>query len=266
MWAFDEDTRVTSLGGGRWRGAITPHWSIGAVPNGGYVQAIALAAVSQALPHPHPLTVTTHYLRPCEHGPAEVEVEIVREGRTVSTAMARLVQDGKERLRLLAGFGDLSSSAGPTLLQHGPPTLAAPEACVTPGGQTHPGPDRPSIATRVEVRIDPSSAAWLRGPNDGVTSYRAWTRFADGRPPDPVALPLLVDAMVPAVFGAIERQWVPTVELTTHVRGLPRPGWLIASVSTRFVIDGAFEEDCELWDAEGRLVALSRQLARILPG
>ena len=265
MWHFDEETSVTRLGAGSWRGTLTPNWSIGAVPNGGYAQAIALAAVSGSLPHPHPLTVTTHFLRPCEHGPVDVDVEVVRQGRSVSTAMARLVQQGKERLRLLAAFGDLARATGLTLRVHGPPGLAPPEACLVPGGQTEPGPDSPPIAQRVEVRIDPSSAAWLGGRLDGTTSYRAWTRFADGRPADPASLPLLVDAMVPAVFGAIERQWVPTVELTTHVRGVPAPGWLVASVSTRFVIDGAFEEDCELWDADGRLVAMSRQLARVLP-
>jgi hypothetical protein len=262
---FDDETAVTALGGGRWKGVVSPDWSIGAVPNGGYVQAIALDAVARSLPHPHPLSVTTHFLRPCVDGAVDVEVEVVRAGRSVSTAMARLVQQGKERLRLLAAFGDLSTAGGLSILRRAPPTLAPPEDCVAPTGQTDPGPDAPSIATRVEVRIDPASAGWLDGHTDGITSYHAWTRLADGRAPDAMCLPLLVDAMIPAVFAAIPRQWVPTLELTTHVRGIPAGGWLAASVGTHFVIDGAFEEDCELWDSRGRLVALSRQLARILP-
>ena len=52
------------------------------------------------------------------------------------------------------------------------------------------------------------------------------------------------------------------MELTAHVRALPAPGWISARLSTRNIAGGMFEEDCELWDSAGRLVAQSRQLAR----
>ncbi len=46
-----------------------------------------------------------------------------------------------------------------------------------------------------------------------------------------------------------------------HVRAVPAPGWLKVSHRTRNVAGGMFEEDCEVWDSSGRLVAQSRQLA-----
>jgi acyl-CoA thioesterase len=267
MTHYDQETAVTPLGPGRWRGEVSARWSIGEVPNGGYVQAIALGAVAATLPHPHPLTVTTHFLRPCRTAAVDVEVEVIRAGRTVSTAMARIVQDGKERVRLLAAFGDLATAAGPTSVKGRPPDLPPIEDCIgRPEGLTLPG-GAEGIGSRVNLRLDPTSARWINGgPPDGTTAYRTWIRLADDRPLDALCLPLLVDAMAPAVFGAVDRQWAPTVELTTHVRGLPAPGWLRGAVSTRFLIDGAFEEDVELWDANGHLVAQSRQLARVLPG
>jgi hypothetical protein len=57
--------------------------------------------------------------------------------------------------------------------------------------------------------------------------------------------------------------WAPTMELTAHVRAVPAPGWLVVRHETRNLAGGMFEEDCEVWDSAGRLVAQSRQLARV---
>ena len=43
------------------------------------------------------------------------------------------------------------------------------------------------------------------------------------------------------------------------------PGWLACRATTRFVSNGYHEEDFEVWDSAGTLVAQSRQLALILP-
>ena len=45
------------------------------------------------------------------------------------------------------------------------------------------------------------------------------------------------------------------------VRGVPAPGWLAVVQRARLVHDGWLDEDCEVWDSEGRLVAQARQLA-----
>jgi acyl-CoA thioesterase len=78
------------------------------------------------------------------------------------------------------------------------------------------------------------------------------------------ALPLLVDAAFPAVME-IGELGSSTLEMTVHVRGRPAPGWLACRVATRYVVDGYHEEDFEIWDAAGRIVAQSRQLALLPP-
>jgi hypothetical protein len=58
--------------------------------------------------------------------------------------------------------------------------------------------------------------------------------------------------------------WVPTVQLSFYLRGVPSGGPVAAEFTTRRLHDGMFEEDGTIWDASGRLLAQSRQLA-LLP-
>ena len=90
---------------------------------------------------------------------------------------------------------------------------------------------------------------------------QGWFKLADDRPLDPIALLLVVDALPPVTFDLGLPGWAPTLELTAHVRAKPAPGWAIVRHYTRTVAGGVFEEDCEVWDSTGTLVAQSRQLA-----
>ena len=265
-FAFDADTAVIPAGGGHWLGRVTDRWDIGLVPNGGYVLCVALAAVRASVRQPHPLTVTAHYLGPCRHGDVDIIVDVLKEGRSLSTTSARLVQDGQTRLAVLATHGDLDAQHGPTLVTARPPELVPPDACGDPKDRPV-GlgfPAHPSIADRIEFRPSPATVDRLQQRGGGAR-LEGWIRLTDGRPLDVHCLPLLVDATPPAVFGAMETGWVPTLELTVHVRGRPASPWLQAATGTRALIDGLLEEECELWDEAGHLVAMSRQLARLLP-
>jgi acyl-CoA thioesterase len=58
----------------------------------------------------------------------------------------------------------------------------------------------------------------------------------------------------------------PTIDLTVHFRA-PLPvadGLLLGRFNNRLVRDGFFEEDGELWAADGTLVAQSRQLGLLI--
>lgn len=262
---FDADTAVELARPGRWRGTVTRRWHIGNVPNGGYVLCIALSAIRRSVRHPHVLTATCHFLAPCREGPVEVDVDVVKEGRTISTATARLRQGDRTCVLVIASYGDLDTQSGPSLVTAVVPDLPAPEDCGFPGDRPVPaGFTSAAIVDRVDFRPSPATAARLRARN-GAPHLEGWIGFRDGRPPDVDSLPLLVDASPPAVFAAMETGWVPTLELTVHVRAVPAPGWLADQVRTRLLVDGLLEEECELWDATGRLVAMSRQLARVLP-
>ena len=218
----------------------------------------ALAAV---LPHPDPFSISTHFLRVARPGPAELRTEVVRAGRGHSTGEARLFQDGRELLRCVATFGALDAAEGPTAISIAPPVLPPIEACE----RSRPAPSAASSAARLDVAIAPDTVSWLRGQHNDRAELAGWIRLADGREPDALSLVLFADAFPPPVLNlrAVSTPWIPTLELTVHVRARPARGWLRAAFRTRALVSGYLEEDGELWDSRGTLVAMSRQLARV---
>ena len=248
---FDTDTAVVQTAPGLYRGRFTDRWNIGTVPNGGYVLAFGMAALKQELTPPDPVSVTAHYLGPATAGDAEVEVQTLKVGRQFSTATASMRQNGREIVRVLATYGDLEQSTGPTHIAAEPPVV--PPTDQVPQERIAPFPAE--FRHRFEqcfVENDPAAPR---------AETRGWIRFADRRPMDVHCLGLIADAFPPAVFNVTERGWVPTLELTLHVRARPRSDTLRCVFRTHFLFGGLLEEDGEMWDETGTLVAQSRQLA-----
>lgn len=274
---FDSDTQLSPVPGqatnahelmnGEWVGRVHRQWSIGENPNGGYLVAIAMRALAELAPqHPDPLTITTHYLRPgVADAACRVQAERVRTGRSQSTLRARLIQDGKARIEVLATVGDL---AAPSQADGGHKSLTL----------TLPAPDLPSVEDcpmrsaaeqgvdlplldRVQIRLHPDQAL---GGAAGAAVVSGYIGFADQRPADTRAAVLFADAFPPSVFGLLGViGWVPTVELTVHVRRRPAPGWLIGRFETADLADGRMIENGCLWDGQGDLIAQSRQIALV---
>lgn len=260
---FDADTSVEPAGDGRWVAAVRPGWSIAGAPNGGYLVSTILSAMGTAVPdHPDPLAVTAHFPGRADPGPAEVDTAVVRTGRRHATVTGTLSQDGAPRVTVACTYGDLSRTEGPSHIAESRPAFPAPEECVPAGGPEAPGFVQ-DFVSRFDLRLTPDTARWATARPSGVAEMCGWIRFADGREPDPRCLVLFADAFPPSTFNLMESSWVPTLELTVHVRRRPAPGWVQGRFRTRYLINGYLEEDGELWDANGDLVALSRQLARI---
>jgi acyl-coenzyme A thioesterase PaaI-like protein len=92
---------------------------------------------------------------------------------------------------------------------------------------------------------------------------RGYFGLREERDPDAYLLALAVDGLPPVVFGLGATGWAPTVELTWYMRAVPAPGPLRVAARCRHVGGGWFDEEAEVWDAAGGLVAQSRQLARV---
>jgi acyl-CoA thioesterase len=260
--AFDADTAIERVDESMFAATVSDRWNrILGGPLGGYLTAICLRALTEVTTLPDPIVISAFFLRPGEVGPAEVHAELVRAGRRTATAQGGLVQSGKERVRLLATFADLHRRSGRTAILDAPPDLPPPETCVDPLKDMPIGAS--TIAERVELRTA-ERPGWLRGKPTGRPAGEFWIRLTDGGNGDLASLALLVDA-IPLAVLELGEPGSTTLELTVHLRAHPAAGWLVARNKTHHMIDGLHEEDVEIWDSTGKLVAQSRQLA-MLPG
>ncbi len=262
---FEQESRVErteNSPGHRFVTNLSDRWNIAGNPNGGYAVSSSLRAIGALTPaHPDPITVTTHYLRPSQsNAEAEIDVEMIRQGRRTSTLRSVMSQAGKERVTSLVTMSDLSQWVGPRHLTIPPRSLPEPDDCVDRSTLPQ-GVDLP-ILSRVDVRLDPNTVE----PGGSAEALIAgWIRLADGTAPSVMSLPLFADAFPPSPLSLLGRVgWIPTVELTVHVRARPQPGWIAACFRARDIGSGMLVEDGLLWDSAGVLVAQSRQLALLI--
>lgn len=268
---FEADTRLSGGEGGAWEASLAERWNVGRNQNGGVLMATAAGALADVVGQPHPFAVTAHYLAAVAAGPAQVRATAVKPGRTYATAMGELFQDDRERVRVVGAFGDLARRAaeGASAFPAEPPTIPGPEGCDDLFDILTAGPVGERALTRslrnFEIRVEPGGG-W-GGTSGDEPRLRGWVRFRDEPTVTPQMLLALADGFPPSILGHVEIGWLPTIELTVHVLGLPPVDepWLRAELHTRTIVGGLLDEDGELWDAAGRLVARFRQLAMLIP-
>jgi acyl-CoA thioesterase len=265
MGASEFDAALALSGNGPVFGSVLDgQWDGIGSTNGGFLLSLATRAIGEMVSFPDPIAVSGFYLRPGSPGPAEISTEVLRSGKTTAFAQASLSRDGKELLRVTAAFSDLDAAAARGGLSYAgtePPVQPPPQECLLLRRTTFPPI---TLVNHIEYRCA-ELPFWVAGGSpSGSPVYEGWMRFADGREPDLLSLPMFVDAVAPAAIE-VGMGTMSTVELTVYLRGRPAPGWLAFRTQTRHLADGYLEEDAEIWDSTGRLVAQSRQLGIVLP-
>ncbi|WCB95860.1 hypothetical protein DSM104299_04611 [Baekduia alba] len=272
--AFDADTTVVPAAPGVYDATISDRWAVPRGPNGGYIAALMLRAMEAEVGDPDraPRSLTLHYLRPPVPGePAQIHVAVERAGRTLTSLSARLLQDGRPMVVVLAAF----ASDFPTAADYASP---APDVGPPPA-QLHtvpPAPGVPEIALRTALQpvfgaMADTGVSLAAGGDEALVG--GWLRLAEPRAADAAALAFYCDAWLPAPFALLKAPApAPTIDLTIHFRTrLPHPGMdadapVLARFSSTTSRGGFFEEDGSIWAPDGTLLAQSRQLALLIPG
>jgi len=254
---------------------VAPDWRAGRGPHGGYLAAMLLRALVETVADDAraPRSLTIHYARAPEPGPVSITSVIERQGRSLSTLSARMLQDGELIAIALSAFS--MPWGGPEIADVAMPYVEGP------------GPSRegvklierggPEFARHIvlQPRMDGSVFAGGEQP----MRIRGWIGLAEPRPIDALSLAFFSDALIPAPYMRMsEPAAVPTVDLTVHFRERLRAATddtssperdprelCLAQTTTELIHDGFFIEDGLIWAADGTLLAHSRQLAIVIP-
>jgi acyl-CoA thioesterase len=269
---FTRDTAVERRAPGRYGARLGAEWSAPLLPQGGVVAAVACRAmqVELDLPAQRLRSVTSVFAAPVRSGPVEIDVTVLRRGRSMSQLAAAVRNLGETAgLTAIAVFG--GRRPGFEFVDVAPPAVPPPDACWSFRDDPPPGFERRMrfpYWDHVESRTAIGHAPWHAWTP--TTSERAyWYRFddppvVDGGRLDPLAVVTLCDTMPGAVgerMGPDAPFWLPpSADLTVHVFADAGPGWLLAHNRAHAAGDGYASVEMSLWDAGRHLVAYATQM------
>jgi acyl-CoA thioesterase len=206
---FDRTTTLAPVHGppGEFSVALDPGWSSLVGVHGGYMCALAVRGAEALAPDRWVRTLTTSFLRTGQVGPATLSVREVRKGRSITTMVADLSQDG--RLLITSRLTLVTDRSGVQWSAPAPLNLPPPEHCVRMDA------GRVSHFERVDGLLDPGSLPFSDGHRAMVRGY---VRPLEARPVDSSWLAMATDWFPPPAFVRLEP---PTggvsIDLTTHI-------------------------------------------------
>jgi len=260
MILFDQDLKSIESAPDVFTVTVTDNWSVNGNPDGGYLMALMASVMLGRNNKIRMPIITANYISRSVPGPAEIHLEEISLTEQFHRFEARLIQEGKEKVRALATFGLDNAECNLNRYETAPTPLAPRESCVpVPAGIP-----KYTLFDQLDVLLDPVCAGWMQNHLTDRSENKGWIKFRNQQPYDFLSLLLIADSLPPAVFATQGMMaWVPTIELSVNIRNLPQSQWLNCCLRTRFISCGILEADGEVWDEVGNLVAISRQIAQM---
>ncbi len=247
------------------------NYFVGNTPHGGYLMAIMHKALTNILPHSTAISSSVQYLDRIDAKPFELEVETFKTSRGSSSGIVKLKQDDRicttftgtcSDFEFMKGYDDLQKPLPKIFKDKDKKDYVKMNYDKISKGFT------PAFIQQLECLIHPDHAWWNRDEViDNTDNEARCSAFLEmkGGTPDQFCLSFYSDILPPVVsnkYGPLG--WIPTITLTTHIRQLPSTSEVYADFKASDINKGYFEQDCNIWDLDGNLVASSRQLTRIL--
>ncbi len=266
---FQEAIKLENLEDNKFIVNPDTNYFVGNTPHGGYLMAVMHKALTNILPHSTAISSSVQYLDRIDAKTFELEVETFKTSRGSSSGIVKLKQDDKICTTFTGTCSDFEFMKGYDGLQKPLPSIfneSDKKDYIKMNYDKISKGFTPAFIQQLECLIHPDHAWWNRDSNDKNNEARC-SAFLEmqGGIPDQFCLSFYSDILPPVVsnkYGPLG--WIPTITLTTHIRQLPSTSELYADFKATDINKGYFEQDCNIWDLNGNLVASSRQLTRIL--
>jgi acyl-CoA thioesterase len=286
--SFAEETAVRPLAPSRFRAEFSNDWVGPAGPQGGVVSATVLRAMTAALgvSAPRLRTSTTVFASGVPEGDADIDVEVLRTGRSVTQVQGTVRGAGATSVghRTLAVFGHERGGFEGTALDFTElvfPEVPPPEECrALPKVRPQPSIFDFSLWRNFDVRDVRFHYAWEREWAGGTALGLRWIRYRDapiasGGDVDPLAYLPILDVIPGAVAQRLgpnplggRQFFAPTLDLTVHFLDTTNDPWMLQVMRRRRATHGYGSGEMELWSRDGRLLAHASQtmLLRVADG
>ncbi|SES94396.1 thioesterase family protein [Thalassotalea agarivorans] len=243
---------------------IPKAWSQGRTVYGGMSASLLYVAMQSKLRSPkHMRSLNVNFIGPLlVEKPSTLEVEVLREGKNVTQVMAKLTQDGKTAVMAQAVFA-LDRESKILVDNKEPHNLPAP----TKGKFI---PPIPGIVPKFIAHLDLDLVEGGMPFSGSKTSdTKGWIRFK--KAPEKIEdghLIALIDGFPCTVLQTL--RWpAPASTMNWNIEFLHphapiKPtDWLAYTSTPRQAADGYCHMESDIWDASGRLIAISRQVVAV---
>lgn len=262
MYALPQAIAWDKTDEGHFQGQITPEWAQGRAAFGGLLTSAAIKAMEATCQHPERRvrSALTSFIAPVGPGAVQLQLQVLREGRSVSHMEARIQQGDKLCAVILAGLGASRS----TRVRIPPPPR--PEA---------PGPEglsampflpglTPNFTQHFEYRW---TGKGLPFSGHEEAHVQGWIRPRGEGAVDNAIMPSLMDAWPPPVWSIAESPvpgstltWQANMMADINDKGWTCEDWWFHEARSHVSDEGYSDMVSRLWSPDGKLAATSRQL------
>lgn len=259
---FSETLASIRPHGGGLSAVIGGDWSQGRATFGGLVAALGNEAMRRLVRSERALRgLETTFVGPAFAGEVRIDAEVLRVGKTVTVATARLSSDGKTAATLTGIYG-MARTVALAITPSVASGLPRAEELPDPGVPEMGGP---AFLRHFDFRWAEGTPPFSASP---LRTSKIYVRHRDTAPLSESHMVALVDC-IPSVILQLLSAPAPSSSLTWSVQFLSHPylfapdAWWRIDAEVNSALEGYSCESCVLLDPNGAPAAIARQMVAV---